>query len=447
VLMQPLMRDGSMNWNEGWTPRSRSSARLHRRQKMKNPAVLISHPTGNQNVRNALRSLTENGMLAEFWTTIAWNPESSWNRLLPQTLQNQMARRAFNEAPREHVRCIPWREAVRLGARPAFVRNLLCSGERTFSTIGMYRHFDSKVARRVRTLHPDAVYAYEGGALETFREARRLGIKTIYEQTSSYWYWVRGLLTQEAERSPEFAGLLPNLLDSDRHLRWKDEELALADHVFVPSEHVRRTLTGTVPEEKICVVQYGAPATEQRKRISSDPNRPLKVLFVGLLVQHKGIGYLLDAIDQLGSQVQLTLIGRRFQANARVDEACRRWRWFETLPHSQVQDVMMDSDVLVLPSLGEGFGLVVTEALACGLPVIVTRNVGASDLVCDGREGYLVPASSADAIAERLHTLHSDRELLLSMSRTAQTTAAQRSWASYRINFANTVRSIVWPQD
>ena len=44
-------------------------------------------------------------------------------------------------------------------------------------------------------------------------------------------------------------------------------------------------------------------------------------------------------------------------------------------------DVMMESDVLVLPSLGEGFGLVVTEALACGLPVVVTPNVGASDLV------------------------------------------------------------------
>ena len=413
-------------------------------KKMKKPAVLISHPTGNQNVRNALRSLAENGMLAEFWTAIAWNPESSWNRLLPLALRNQLARRAFVEAPLERVKCVPWREAVRLGARPEFMRNLLCSGERPFSIIGMYRHFDGKVARRVRTLHPDAVYAYEGGALKTFREARRLGIKTIYEQTSSYWYWVRRLLTQEADRSPEFAGLLPNLLDSDSHLQWKDEELALADYVFVASEHVQRTLTDVIPEEKIRVVHYGAPAIRQRKRISADPGRPLQVLFVGLLVQHKGIGYLLDAIDRLGSQVQLTLVGKRFHTNACVDEACRRWRWFETLSHSQVLDVMMESDVLVLPSLGEGFGLVVTEALACGLPVIVTPNVGASDLVCDGREGFLAPVCSADAIAERLQTLHRDRELLVCMSRNAQAAAAERSWASYRINYAETVRSVVW---
>jgi glycosyltransferase involved in cell wall biosynthesis len=260
--------------------------------------------------------------------------------------------------------------------------------------------------------------------------------------TSSYWYWVRGLLTEEAERSPEFAGLLPNLVDSTKHLEWKDEELALADYIFVASEHVRRTLAGAVPQEKIRVVHYGAPAIRRRERIATDSARPLQVLFVGGLVQHKGIGYLLDAVDRLGSEVELTLVGRRFRPNPRVDEAVRRWRWFETLPHQRVMDVMMESDVLVLPSLGEGFGLVITEALACGLPVIVTPNVGASDLVHDGQEGFVVPVGSADLIAERLHTLHVDRELLAAMSRKAQASAADASWESYRSNFAETVEAI-----
>jgi glycosyltransferase involved in cell wall biosynthesis len=98
--------------------------------------------------------------------------------------------------------------------------------------------------------------------------------------------------------------------------------------------------------------------------------------------------------------------------------------------------------VLVLPSLGEGFGLVVTEALACGLPVIVTPNVGACDLVRDGQEGYVVPVGSADLIAECLHTLHGDRELLAAMSRQAQASAAEASWESYRRNFREAVEAI-----
>ncbi|MGD0345825.1 MAG: glycosyltransferase family 4 protein [Terracidiphilus sp.] len=409
---------------------------------MNRPRVLISHPTGNQNVRNALESLAEREMLAEFWTTVAWDAQSGWNRLLPSGLRTLLERRAFREAPRERVKCVPWREMVRLSVGSTPLNSFLTSGERPFSIIGVYRHFDGKVARRVSSLHPDAVYAYEGGALETFREARRLGITTIYEQASSYWYWVRDLLKQEAERSPAFAGLLPNLADSTKHLEWKDEELSLADYVFVASEHVRRTLAGVVPEGKIRVVHYGAPAIRRREQIATDAARPLRVLFVGVLVQHKGIGYLLDAIDRLGAQVELTLVGRRFQANARVDEACRRWRWFETLPHSQVLDVMMESDVLVLPSLGEGFGMVVTEALACGLPVIVTPHVGASDLVQDGREGFVVPVCSADAIVEHLQILNRDRELLAAMSRRAQATAADQSWMSYRTNFADTLGAV-----
>jgi len=411
--------------------------------KMSEPRVLISHPTGNQNVRNAVASLAERGMLAEFWTAVAWNTQSGWNRLLPSGMRTLLERRAYPDAPGERIRCVPSRELIRLSAGSTAFGRFLTSSERPFSIIGVYRHFDGQVARRVRSLRPDAVYCYEGGALETFREAKRLGIKTIYEQTSSYWYWVRDLLKQEAERSPAMVELLPNLADSAEHLARKDEELSLADTVFVASEHVRRTLVGAVPDEKIRVVHYGAPEIRPREPIAVDPERPLRVLFVGVLVQHKGIGYLLDAIDRLGSRVDLTLVGKRFHPNPRVDEACRRWRWFETLSHRQVLDVMMDSDVLVLPSLGEGFGLVVTEALACGLPAIVTPSVGASDLIHDGQEGFVVPVCSAGAIAERLDTLYRDRKLLAAMSRRAQEAAAKDSWASYRVNYADTLRAAV----
>lgn len=419
-------------------------AQLSRKDTGNQPAVLLSHPTGNQNLRNALESLNEHGMLKEFWTTVAWDPKSPWNRVLPTGLRTQMARRAYDGVPKDQVRCAPSREMVRLGAKQLGLDNLLCSGERPFSVIGMYRHFDSRVARRLREIPVDAVYAYEGGALETFREAKRLGIAAVYELPSGYWYWERDLLSAEAERNPEFAGLHPKLADSAGHMQWKDEELRLADMVFVASQHVRRTLAGVVADEKIRVVNYGAPPVRPAKEIPRETNAPLKVLFVGALIQRKGIGYLLDAIEKLGRQVELTLIGTRFAPNARVDAACRRWRWFETIPYEQVLEVMMQSDVLVLPSLSEAFGLVVTEALSCGLPVIITPNVGAGDLIADGREGFVVPVCSSDAIAERLNQMDVDRDLLTAMSRNARETAADYSWAVYRENWAAALKGAVW---
>jgi glycosyltransferase involved in cell wall biosynthesis len=383
-------------------------------------------------------------MLEEFWTTLAWNPKSAWNKVLPRNLQVQLARRSISEAPAAQVRSVPWREVVRLGARGTPVAQLLCTGERPFSTQGMSRNFDSHVARRLRQRRPDIVYAYEGSALQTFREAKRQGITTVDEQSSSYTGFTCKLFAVEAERNPQFANLLPPLEDSMLYLERQEQELQLADYVFVPSSFVLRTLEGLVANDKVRVISYGAPPVSPRTRWNLQRSAPLRVLFVGNLGQHKGIGYLLEALDLLGDTAELTLVGRRLRANAIVDQACSRWRWHESLPHSRVLEVMQQSDVLVLPSLSDSFGLVVAEALACGLPVIVTPNTGASEIVRDGREGFVVPICSADAIAERLEMLCRDREMLAELSRRAQVTAAENSWETYRASWARTIRSLAW---
>lgn len=406
------------------------------------PSVLLSHPTGNQNVRNVLRSLVEHEMLAEFWTAIAWNPQYRWNWLVPDVMQAQFMRRSFSEAPANKVKTLPWREIVRLGARSTPLEKILSTPDRPFSTIGMYRDFDRHVARRLVKLRPNVIYTYEGGAKQSFREAKKEGITAIYEKDSSYWKWTNALLSKEAECNPDYANLLPSLRDVPRHLESKEEELRLADHVIVPSDLVRCSLAGVVPEQKMHVLPFGAPEVRPRTKFSLGPSVPLKVLFVGNLGQHKGIGYLLKAMDMVGVQAELTLIGRRLRPNDKVDEACRHWRWHETLPHVQVLEVMQEADVLVLPSLSEGCALVVLEALACGLPVIVSPNTGSLSFVHDGREGFVVPICNAQAIAERLEILHKNREMLVEMSRQAQVTAAAHSWENYRTTWASSLRSL-----
>lgn len=407
------------------------------------PSVLISHPTGNQNVRNAVRSLAEHGMLAEFWTTIVWDRESALNRIIPARTVAQLARRSFDEIPREQIHAHPWREIVRLALRSTRLNKLLATRERPFSVIGVYRDFDKAVAHRLRHIRPDAVYAYEGGALQTFREARRLGIKTIYEQPSSYWYWNQRLVIEEAERSPEFADQLNIFLDPKQHLKWKDEEIALADQVVVPSGHVKRTLEGVVPNSRIKVISYGAPNVRGAKTDFSPKGKPLRAIFVGALHQRKGIGYLLKAIESVDFPIDVTLVGRRVAANPSVDAACRRFHWFESLPHEEVLRLMSNADVLVHPSPSEGCALVILEALSAGLPVIVTPNSGTLEFVQDGKQGFVVPVCNSDEIAKKLRLLNGDRSLLARMSLQAQATARERSWSYYRSEWANAVRDIV----
>jgi glycosyltransferase involved in cell wall biosynthesis len=101
---------------------------------------------------------------------------------------------------------------------------------------------------------------------------------------------------------------------------------------------------------------------------------------------------------------------------------------------------MSRQDVLVLPSLHEGFGLVILEAMSQGLTVITTAHTGGPDVIQDGREGFIVPIRSVDAIVEKLELLAGDRAMLTGMKEAAQKKAALLTWEGYRSRLVEVVR-------
>jgi len=158
----------------------------------------------------------------------------------------------------------------------------------------------------------------------------------------------------------------------------------------------------------------------------------LRVLYVGSLGQRKGLSYALDAVQAIGSQVNLTLIGRPTAPNCRpLLNALEQHRWIETLPHVQILEQMRQHDVLLFPTLFDGFGLVITEAFSQGLPVITTLNSGAPECIRDGVEGFIVPIRNTQAIVERLLQLASNRDQLAAMSKACLRRATELSWAGY----------------
>jgi glycosyltransferase involved in cell wall biosynthesis len=92
---------------------------------------------------------------------------------------------------------------------------------------------------------------------------------------------------------------------------------------------------------------------------------------------------------------------------------------------------MGSCDVLVLPSIVEGRALVQQEAMASGLPLIVTRNAGGEDLIIEGETGFLVPAGSPAAIAEKIEWFLENRDKLPGMSIAARAKAAELTWRTY----------------
>jgi len=99
--------------------------------------------------------------------------------------------------------------------------------------------------------------------------------------------------------------------------------------------------------------------------------------------------------------------------------------------HPAVLRLMRSCDVLVLPSIVEGRALVQQEAMACGLPLIVTRNAGGEDLIVEGETGFLVPAGSPVAIAEKIEWFLENRGKLPGMGEAARAKAAELTWPAY----------------
>jgi alpha-maltose-1-phosphate synthase len=417
--------------------------------------ILFSHPIGNENVREALVAFDGAGILSEFWTTISWNPKSTVNRMLPASLRELFSRRSFPESVRSRTHTAPIREALRLFAAGAGFSSRHETGSLSIDAI--FRELDEKVAQRLRKIDPPssrkardygaasnvrAVYAYEDGALQSFRAAGERNFQRIYDLPIGYWKVGQRIFAEEAEREPEWASTLTGTLDSAAKLARKDDELRLATRVIVASSFTKQTLTESPCTAKIDIVAYGAPPAVSREIAKSSGQ--LKVLFAGSLGQRKGLSYLLKAIELLKGEVELTLLGRKVAAGcAPLESAVRTYRWLPSLSHGAVLREMRDHDVLVLPSLFEGFGLVILEAMAQGTPVITTHHTAGPDVIEDGVDGFIVPIRSAEAIVEKLDLLARDRERLMSMKSAAQRKAQSFRWESYRNGLVRVAREVM----
>ena len=406
--------------------------------------ILFSHPTGNANVRHAALGLLRAGLLGEFWTCVNYRETRLLRHLVPPALARQLSRRVFPPELAGVTRSFPFREIGRLLAPRAGLRSLVRHERGPLSVDAVYRSLDRKVSQRVRDDRFRAVYAYEDGARETFRAATQRGLLRIYDLPIGYWRAARSILQEEAEREPEWAATLHGNLDSPQKTARKDAELHQSSLVIVASSFTLRTLDYAEGfRGSVVVIPYGAPpAASVQPAALPAANGKLRVLFVGSLGQRKGLSYLFRAVRELRHAVELTVIGARPLASSpALDRELRDVRWLPSCSHGEVLAEMAAHDVFVFPSLFEGFGLVLLEALAMGLPIIATPHTAAPDLITDGVEGFIVPVRSSAAIVEKLELLRREPGLRREMSELARRRAAEFTWEHYGESLAACVSS------
>jgi starch synthase len=282
----------------------------------------------------------------------------------------------------------------------------------------------------------DVFHGWNHMSLHSLRRARRLGARVMIERSSAHPVTQERILREEFERfGVPYPGGMRWLIG--KHI----QEYEDADAIAVPSAFVARTLIDQgVPAEKLRLVHLGFDPA--RFYPAPRPDTVFRVLFVGLITLRKGIPYLLEAYKRLAlPDAELVLVGAKApDSRVFLPPYEDSYRHIPFVPQEELPVLYHSGSVLVLPSLEEGFGMVAYEAAACGLPVIVTENVGAT--IRDGQDGFVVPIRDPDALAERLLRLYQDEDLRRSMGESARQYVQRFTWEAYHQEIVSHYRAL-----
>lgn len=400
--------------------------------------ILVYHPTGNQNVRGLLRGLADRQMLHSYHTTIAVFQSSWYYKYLKGPLE-KFKRRTFPESIKNNIVLYPFIETL-LTLHVRKYRGMKLTG----STVNKMLAYD--VAKYIKNKHKkiDAVYGFPFGSEPIFNEARIHGIKCLYEQTTGYYKSLKEITNKEKSINPDWAKSITIYEEPQEILDKLDRELSMADVIIVASSYIKKTLTTYgYNEDKIKIIPYGYPPITPKKREEKYNTERLKLLFAGNISQLKGLSYLFKSLEGLEDKVELTLVGSKTNnLSTEMNVALAKHNYLGSLSHELLLQEMHKADILVFPTLCDGYGMVVTEAMSQGTPVIASENSCGPDFIKHGINGWLVPIQNSEAIRKIIMEVLSEPSSLKRISEKALDDATQRPWSIYEKEVTDYIKSI-----
>jgi glycosyltransferase involved in cell wall biosynthesis len=311
----------------------------------------------------------------------------------------------------------------------------------------------SQRAYKVAVQSQANLFLYSYYAYWAFRQAIEEGLpaRRVLFQLHPHPYSIRQLLEQEIERVP-FAA--QSILDEEEFrlplagLEALALEPSLATHCITASQFTKATLVQNgIPNHRIQVIPYGVDTTRFATR-TARPMSSFRIIFVGRMNQRKGLADLLEAVRLLRYQrVEVVLCGRGY-VDTNILRAYQDLpvRVLLNLSSEQLLHELHQSHVFVLPALAEGFGHVILEAMAAGLPVITTTNTGAPDIMQAGVHGAIVPIRDPQRICEQLEAGISRPNDWFDMGQEAAQQAQQFAWSRFRAQIAAVYKEVITKQ-
>jgi glycosyltransferase involved in cell wall biosynthesis len=411
---------------------------------MRGPKLaIVIQPGGPRLSREMASGLARARLLRAYVTTLAFSRRATSTRWKP--VRRQLERRPLPEGlSKDQV--IRRRSASEM----CYLTGKRLPGKHLIQPWRRARRFDAVASRLVQ---PDdgSVIATYAGALDTFRRASDLGVARILDYPICHHRHAMAVLTEEAEREPEYAATLQNHELPSELTERLDLEIQLADRILAFSQtHADSFTRAGVSNDRLIVAPLGVDADLFSPRPSSGRSSKgsFRIAFVGQITQRKGLSYVIRAIESAfggSNHVELLLVGP-LVGTGRPWRALPWVRHIPGVPRAKLPTIYASADVFVLPSLVEGFAQTPLEAMACGLPTIVSDQTFGKGVIRHGVDGFVVSIRDPDSIARILVELHENPSLRKRIGQRARARSQQFSWDRFRAQIATETAAVMIPR-
>ena len=291
--------------------------------------------------------------------------------------------------------------------------------------------FDKQASKNIDFKNTDIIIGWSSFSLKCFELANKYDCVKILERGSSHIEYQNEILREEFE----ILKLNPNLISS-KLIDKEKKEYEISDYICVPSEFSKKSfLDKGFSENKIIKIPYGVDINNffPDKKIIED--NQFNIICVGSISVRKGVIYLLRAFNELKlKNCNLILIGEVERGFEKILKPLLNdnIKIIKSVNQNSLRNYYNQASVFVTCSIEDGFGMVVLQAMACGLPVISTKNVGGSEIIDDGVDGFILSIRDEDKLKEKILYLYENKDFLLLMQKKAQSKAQNFfSWENY----------------
>lgn len=397
---------------------------------MERHRVIIAHP-GRQHAHQTAYAFQEGGIPFRLITSI-WHTPSHFPYTiiphLPRGIQKQIGyelrKKSFPLLQEENISTYPLRKTFSYATQRLLRTRLQ---ERELFEFREGKRFDNWTARIVKDLRPQMYIGYELSCLETFRACKETGTVCVLDHAATHYKF------QQSTR--EKFCIKDNVSQYTRHMinSKKYEELTLADYILTPSSYTKQIFIGYgISEKKLLTIPYGTDISLLSSRKIKKHTKKLRVLFTGTPSYEKGIAVIEKAIQKLDNCMFIFAGSMTPELNKLLELYKGKVKYVGYLHREKLVNTYQQSDIFILPSFSDSFGLSVLEAMACGVPVIITKYTGAKDVVRNGIDGWIIPPGNPKILISRISWADSHRNSIAAMRENAHAQARKYTWKRYR---------------